>query len=182
MKKLRKIEIVAYDPNWPQLFQELSRIILTAAGDLILRIEHVGSTSVHGLDAKPIIDLDVVISTRDYLPEISVRLAGIGYVHNGDQGVEGREAFKRESEDVPRDGTGRNWPMHHLYICAEGNPELIRHVTFRDYLRNSPEAAKAYEKLKYQLAQQYQYNADAYCEAKTSFIKSILEKVRSEAR
>ena len=180
MNKQRQVEIVAYNPEWPRAFRDLSRVLSTVAGDLILRIEHVGSTSVHGLSAKPIIDVDVVIATREQLPEISERLAGIGYGHEGDQGVEGREAFRREGDDVPRDGTERKWPAHHLYVCAEGNPELIRHVAFRDYLRKTPGEARAYEQLKYQLAQRYRYDVDAYCEAKTNFVNSILEKAISE--
>ncbi len=181
MNKKHKVEIVEYNPEWPRVFRELSRLISTVVGDLVLRIEHVGSTSVYGLAAKPIIDLDVVIATRDQLPEIADRLGIMGYVHEGDLGIEGREAFGREGEDVPKDGTGRNWPAHHLYVCAEGNIELIRHVVFRDYLRKTPGEAMAYGKLKYQLAQQYRYDVEAYCEAKTSFVNSVLEKAMSEA-
>jgi len=174
MTKQRKVELVEYNPKWPQFFSELSRVISTAMGDLALRIEHVGSTSVPGLAAKPIIDLDAVIASRQLLPEAIHRLAGLEYVHKGDQGIRGREAFARQDEDTPKDGTGRKWPVHHLYVCAQDNAELARHVAFRDYLRSNPAAALAYAKLKRQLAQQFPYDVDAYCEAKTDFVNGIL--------
>ena len=176
MTKQRKVELVEYNSQWPQFFGELSRAISTALGDLAVRIEHVGSTSVPGLAAKPIIDLDVVIASRQLLPATIQRLAGLGYKHKGDLGIAGREAFAREGEDVPRDGTGRTWPAQHLYVCAQDNVELARHVAFRDYLRNNPAEAMAYEELKRRLAQQFTYDVDAYCEAKTDFIRRTLQQ------
>jgi len=176
--KQRKVEIVEYNPQWPHFFNELSGVISTAIGDLALRIEHIGSTSVPGLAAKSIIDLTVVIASREFLPETIYRLAVLGYEHEGDLGIPGREAFAREGEDVPRDETGRKWPAHHLYVCAQDNAELARHVAFRDYLRDNREEARSYEKLKYQLAQQFAYDVEAYCEAKTHFVNRILKQAK----
>ena len=178
MKSLNEIEIVDYDPNWPKVFKELSKVLSDHLGDLILRIEHVGSTAVPGLDAKPIIDIDVIISSEGMLQKVITRLEKMGYVHEGDLGITGRETFKPITKDVPRDGTGRIWPKYHLYVCEQNSKELLRHLKFRDYLRDHPEQARAYAKLKRELAGKYLEDRQAYTEAKTQFIKSILKSER----
>jgi GrpB-like predicted nucleotidyltransferase (UPF0157 family) len=107
-------------------------------------------------------------------------LALLGYRHVGDLGVPGREAFARDgAEDVPRDGSGRRWPAHHLYACASDARELRRHLSFRDWLRSRPAAAVEYGKLKERLAELYREDRDAYTDAKTDFIEAILIKESS---
>ena len=102
----RNIEIFDYSRAWPETFADLSSVISGALGGLAMRIEHVGSTSVPGLAAKPIIDLDVVVGSRRSLPSVVTALAEIGYFHEGDNDVPGREAFGRGDRTVPRDGLG----------------------------------------------------------------------------
>ncbi len=179
--KIRHIEIVEYDPAWPRTFEALRAVVVRALGDLALTVEHVGSTSVPGLAAKPIIDMDVVIASRDQLPHMFERLRALGYVHQGDLDIAGREAFGREAfgregEDVPRDGSaGRTfWPTHNLYVCAQNNRELGRHLAFRNYLRAHPD--EAYEDLKRDLARRHQGDIDTYSRAKTKFVEGILQK------
>jgi GrpB-like predicted nucleotidyltransferase (UPF0157 family) len=165
------ITIVEYDSSWPAQFAELEARIGAALGELAVRIEHVGSTSVEGLPAKPIIDLDVVIS-GGVLPTVIDRLRGIGYRHEGDLGVTGREAFTIASS-----------PLHHLYVCQSDSRELARHIEFRNFLRTHPGAASAYAKLKRNLAQRFGADRDAYTQAKGDFIERILsdaERMRSE--
>src|SRR5450432_2481119 len=130
----RPLEIVNYDPRWPDTFAALRNRIADALGTLAQRIENVGSTAVAGLAAKPIIDLDIVIATRSDLPAVLTRLHQLGYHHEGDLGVPGREAFT----------TPPGAPPHHLYVCAADNPQLADHLTFRDYLRAHPETAHTY--------------------------------------
>jgi GrpB-like predicted nucleotidyltransferase (UPF0157 family) len=168
------IEIVDYDPQWPQLFADLSAAIRGHLGDLAIGIEHVGSTAIPGLCAKPIIDLDVVIASRDHLPRVIQALAQLGYEHQGDLGIAQREAFRRTGSDVPRHAPGRFWPEHHLYVCATDNLELCRHITFRDALRAHSAQAAAYALLKRHLAEQFRHDRNAYCEAKTLFVESVL--------
>ncbi|HEY6497445.1 MAG TPA: GrpB family protein, partial [Trebonia sp.] len=132
------VEIVDYDPRWPQTFASLRDRIAAAVGPLARRIEHVGSTAVPGLPAKPVIDLDVVIATPAEVPEVIARLGTLGYRHEGDLGITGREAFAG-----PIGG-----PAHHLYVCAADGRELARHLALRDYLRTHPEQARAYAELK----------------------------------
>lgn len=158
------VVVVEYDPRWPPIFEEIRATVSGVLGDLVVTIEHVGSTSVPGLAAKPIVDLDVVIPSRDDLPFAIERLARLGYVHRGDLGIPGREAFRRPA------GT----PNHHLYVCTPDTPSHREHLALRDYLRTHPDAAREYGELKRRLAMAYRHNIDSYIEGKTEFITNIL--------
>lgn len=171
----RPVVIVPYDPQWPVIFEALKNVYRSALGGLAVEIEHVGSTAVPGLAAKPIIDVDVVIPSREMLSDAIRRLADLGYRHQGDLGVPGREAFAADgADDVPRDGSGRHWPAHHLYVCASDCQELHRHLLFRDWLRTHPAGAAEYGILKQHLAQIYRDDRDGYTEAKTGFVAAAL--------
>lgn len=158
------VVIVAYDPRWPTVFEELRDRAAAVLGTLALRIEHVGSTSVPGIPAKPIIDLDVVIADRADLPAVVRLLAGLGYVHVGDQGITGREAFTAPA-DLPR---------HHLYVCSANAEELRKHLAFRDFLRSHADVAQQYGALKIALALRYADDRAGYTEAKTGFVAEVL--------
>ena len=175
--RINPIRVVDYNPKWSIMFADLSRVILGSLGELALAIEHVGSTSVPGLAAKPIIDIDVVVESRQAVSEAIEHLARLGYIHQGDLGVLGREAFRHSGdEEVPRDGSGRKWPTHNLYVCAKDNEELARHLAFRSYMRQNPQDAAAYAELKRGLAQQFPHDMDAYVEGKTEFVEGILRR------
>lgn len=178
----RIIEIVDYDPAWPEAFAGISQAVAAALGPLALRIEHVGSTAVPGLGAKPIIDLDVVIESPRVLPLVVEALGTLGYTHEGDGGVPGREAFGRGGAMVPADGAGRAWPAHHLYVCPSGSEELRRHLRFRDHLRSHPGDAARYEALKRDLARRYANDIDSYVAGKSAFVERILAVDGGEAR
>lgn len=178
----RTIEIVDYDPAWPEAFAGISRVVAAALGPLALRIEHVGSTSVPGLGAKPIIDLDVVIESPRALPRVVEALRTLGYSHEGDGGIPGREAFGREGATVPADGSGRTWPTHHLYVCPSDGDELRRHLRFRDHLRGQPDSAARYEALKRDLAHRHPDDIDSYVAGKSEFVERILAVDGWEAR
>ncbi len=166
----RPIEVVEYDPAWPLLFADIaSRVQAAFVGGQTPRIEHVGSTAVLGLPAKPIIDIDVVIPSRADLPDAVARLATLGYVHQGDLGITSRESFKSPPESPPQN----------LYVCAEDSPELRRHLLFRDYLRSHPDAARRYGDLKRELAARHGTDIDAYVDGKADFVKAVLEKAQS---
>jgi GrpB-like predicted nucleotidyltransferase (UPF0157 family) len=158
------IVIVDYDPRWPAMFAQLRDRVAAALGPLAVRIEHVGSTAVPGLAAKPIIDLDVVIASRDHLPAVIRRLQPLDYHHEGDLGVPGREAFTTPPHTDP----------HHLYVCAADSAALARHLAFRDLLRAHPETARAYGKLKRSLAMRFGPDRAAYTDAKTAFTEAVL--------
>ena len=170
----RTIKIAKYTPAWAEAFADLSCVLKVALGELALGIEHVGSTSVPGLGAKPIIDLDVIIESPKSLPSLVEALGKVGYHHRGDLGISGRDAFGREDDTVPRDGSGRVWPSHHLYVCAQDSEELRRHLAFRDHLRHDAKTAARYERLKRNLAERYPYDVDSYVEGKSEFISDII--------
>ena len=168
----KPVAVVPYSEEWPATFEALKARAERALGALRLRIEHVGSTSVPGLPAKPIIDIDAVIEGDDQLDDAIARLAAVGYAFQGDKGVPGRYAFR----------SSPGLPDHHLYVCAEDNPELHRHLALRDYLRRHPEDAAAYGELKQQLAQRDPTDRAAYTDRKTSWIERALRLARQETQ
>jgi GrpB-like predicted nucleotidyltransferase (UPF0157 family) len=153
-----------YDPAWRDRFAALAARAQTALAGLALRIEHVGSTAVPGLPAKPVVDLDVIVAARADVAEAIRRLERLGYVHKGNAGIEGREAFR--------------WPpgeaRHHLYVLVEGAAELRRHLAFRDALRADAALRDAYAALKRSLARQHAGDREVYTEAKSDFISRVL--------
>jgi GrpB-like predicted nucleotidyltransferase (UPF0157 family) len=155
-----------YDPRWPQLFETLRSRISAALGSLRVAIEHIGSTAVPGLAAKPIIDIDVLLQSQTDLQHAIERLATLGYEHQGDLGVAGREAFRPPPDVFP----------HHLYLCSPDSREYGRHIAFRNHLRGNPEDAQAYGLLKKSLANRYGNDRDGYTRAKTDFIEAILRR------
>lgn len=160
----RLIQVMDYNPEWPDHFSQIRDRIWPCVRDIAMRIEHVGSTAVVGLAAKPIIDLDVVIEGRSDLHSMVVRLGGLGYQHRGDLGIPDREAF----------WTPEDQPAHHLYVCSQDSLALRNHIVFRDHLRAHPVDAAAYSMLKKQLAEVCGGDIDRYVEGKTDFILSIL--------
>jgi GrpB-like predicted nucleotidyltransferase (UPF0157 family) len=155
--------VVDYDPEWPARFESIRARIAPALGALAVSIEHVGSTSVPGLAAKPVIDIDVVVADASAIPAAIDVLTGLGYEHLGDLGVKDREAFRRPP------GSER----HNLYVCPDGGEGLRNHLAIRNHLRRHPEAADAYAALKRRLAADAP-DIDAYVVGKTDMIISFL--------
>jgi GrpB-like predicted nucleotidyltransferase (UPF0157 family) len=172
---LHKIFIQEYSPEWPKVFEQLKAVYESHLGNLIIEVQHVGSTSVEGLAAKPVIDIDLIIESNQILPEIIKKLGSLGYEYAGDLGIIDREAFRRNSDNVPVDGTNRLWQKHNLYVCPKEGVSLRNHLALRDHLRNNPEKAKEYGDLKKRLALQNPDNIDLYVEGKTLFIVGILK-------
>ena len=168
------VVVVPHDPGWPASFEALRTVLATALGDVARAIHHVGSTAVPGLPAKPILDVDVEIALPVDLPETVRRLALLGYRSVGDLGILGREAFDRDGDDVPRDGSGREWPDHHLYVCPSEARELRRHVLLRDFLRANPARAAEYAALKRALAVRHREDREAYTDGKSELIASLI--------
>jgi GrpB-like predicted nucleotidyltransferase (UPF0157 family) len=164
--------VVDYDPTWPTVFESLRKRIAGVLGGMAAAIEHVGSTAVPNLAAKPIIDLDVLLASETMLPATVERLASLGYVHRGDLGVPQREAFYAPANDPP----------HHLYVCPPHSAEFRRHVAFRDYLRAHPREAKIYANLKIRLAERFRDDRPAYNDGKTEFVKGLLSRARGLGR
>ena len=165
----KHIIVLPYDEQWKHDFLQIKAELTDALGQLAIEIEHVGSTSVQGLSAKPIIDVDVVI--RDYtgLENVISALGKIGYQHEGNLGIAGREAFKYDGKEHLR--------MHHLYVCPEDSPELKRHIAFRDYLQTHPDAVREYSRIKEEGALLFPDDIDRYIEHKSPFIEKIYAEI-----
>ena len=165
----RNIVVVPYDEKWKQCFEQIAGEVSVALGELALSIEHVGSTSVPGLAAKPIIDIDVVIEDESKLDAVVVALAKIGYHHEGNYGIPGREAFGYE---------GKTHLMeHHLYVCPADSLELRRHLSFRDYLRGHPEAVQEYSRIKEEATRLFPHDIDGYINYKGILIEKIYKEI-----
>jgi len=177
VEKKEKIIVLDHDPQWANQFEELKNVLLNCLGTEDIEIEHVGSTSIKGLCAKPIIDLDIIINEDERLQkDVIDKLSKLGYTHVGNLGISGREAFKKVNSKTPNNGSEKEWFSHNLYLCKKGSIGLINHINFRNYLREHPDLVVAYGLLKQGLAQKYPYDIDAYIDGKTNFIVDILSK------
>jgi GrpB-like predicted nucleotidyltransferase (UPF0157 family) len=170
LRNYREVQVVDYDPEWPAVFDALASRVRACLGDVALRIEHIGSTSVPGLPAKPVIDMDAVVRSTAEIPLAVERLATIGYDHEGDLGIPGREAFW--------------WPAgeqrHHLYLLVEGARELRRHIAFRDALRADTTLRDEYAALKGSLADQHRTDIEGYVAGKDAFVESVLRRCEAK--
>ena len=161
----KRVVVVPYDEAWKSAFEEIKNEIESVIGDMILGIEHVGSTSVIGLSAKPCIDIDVIIKDYSAFDEIVRKLGASGYIHEGDLGIKDREAFKYLNKP--------HLMLHHLYVCPQYSDELHRHITFRDFLRRNPEAVLKYSVVKEKAAELFPGDINKYIEYKTPCIEEI---------
>lgn len=163
--KTAKVIVLPYDEAWKTAFDNIKIEVESALDDLIVGIEHVGSTSVEGMWAKPCIDIDAIIEDHSVLDAVVGRLAAIGYVHEGDLGIHGREAFKYS--DKP------HLMRHHLYVCTQDSEELRRHITFRDFLRGNAHAVQRYSAVKREAARLFPDDIDKYIEYKSPCIEQM---------
>jgi GrpB-like predicted nucleotidyltransferase (UPF0157 family) len=162
-----EVRVCDYDTQWPYLFSRIEGELRGQLGALVLAIDHVGSTSVPGLAAKPIIDIDLVISSAYQFPSVKERLEKFGYIHEGPCGIPEREAFRCVID----------LPAHHPYVCETDARSLKEQLRLRDALRQNPELAAQYATLKRALADQYRHDRLAYTEAKSGFIRSVIESL-----
>ncbi len=160
------IVIVPYDDAWPERFWELAGAIRTALGDLALRIDHIGSTSIPGLAAKPIIDIQVSVASFEPFDLLRVPLEAIGYVWRADNTDLTRRYF-RETRGAPRT---------HVHVRIQGSWSEQFALLFRDYIRRDPETAEAYATLKWDLARRYREDHAEYTAAKEPFIWGTMRR------
>lgn len=157
------VKLEPHSEQWHQLFAEEEARLRKVIGDYVIAIEHIGSTSICGISAKPIIDMAVSVEKIADGERCVKPLEDVGYEYRGEHGIAGRRYFVKGE---PR--------THHLHMVESGSDFWRSHLLFRDYLRLSPKAAEEYEKLKKQLAQKYVENREAYQKGKTVFIENIL--------
>ena len=167
-----RVVVVDGDPRWPQQFHEIAANLAPFVEPLVVRIEHVGSTSVPGLAAKPIIDLDVVVASEELLRPVISRIELAGYRWVGDLDVAGREAFEAPAT--------QSLPEHHLYLVVENNRAHCDHWLFRNSLNAYPELRDRYSAIKRENAVLARGDIDRYVALKAAFVAQVLTVARRE--
>ncbi len=136
---MKKIEVVPYDPKWKDEFDKAEKYFQKILSNCNIEIEHVGSTSVFGLHAKPILDIDIIVKTKEESQKATKKLGNSGYEHLGNLGIEGREAFRniKTNPDI-------TWMNHNLYVCINRCESLTNHLLLRKHLRNNKKVIQEY--------------------------------------
>ena len=163
-----------YSSKWIKDFEDIKKEIDNGLQRLHYTVEHIGSTSVPLLDAKPIIDIDIIYYDDKEFHKIQSSLEHLGYYHNGNQGIEKREVFKR-------DGSSSNPVLdlitHHLYVCPIDSKALERHILTRNYLRKYNWARIKYQRMKYELAEKANQNKKTYAELKELYVNEFIDEI-----
>ncbi len=163
------VSIVDYDARWPEVYEQEKRLIVAAIGPWLAGIEHIGSTSVPGLAAKPIIDIFVGVRSLDDAQHCIAPLATAGYVFKPDDTIPGRRYFNKGPQDNHR----------HLHMVELGGEIWQDQLLFRNYLRARPDMAAAYAALKRTLAETFHADREGYTDAKTHFIQLVLRAAKA---
>jgi GrpB-like predicted nucleotidyltransferase (UPF0157 family) len=169
MKK-RRVEVVPYRAEWQTLFEKEKNLIAEVFNQTEAEIHHIGSTSVPGLSAKPIIDIMLAAESLESVEKATPALEAAGYDPRGENGIPGRRYFQKCDEKGIR--------KVHLHAFEKGSHQLYRHLVFRDYLRSHPEEAARYASVKEEAARQYEYEIESYIAAKSPTVLEIEEKAR----
>lgn len=166
---MRVIEVEAYSSDWGRAFAAEAEALQSVFGSSLQAVEHIGSTSVVGLAAKPIIDILLVVDRLAVANALTPGLASLGYSANGENGIPGRRYFVKGADDRR---------SHHLHVFERGSDQIERHLLFRDYLRAHPDAAACYADLKIALAREHREDPSSYQAGKEAFISEMRERAR----
>nr|WP_246722844.1 GrpB family protein [Aliikangiella sp. G2MR2-5] len=159
--KERVLEVVDYDDSWRIRFKDECELLKNVFGQNALNIEHIGSTAVSGLAAKPVIDILVEVESLEKLENCHAMLESHGYKIKGENGIEGRRYFQK----------GGNQRSHHVHAFKQGDEHLVRHRAFRDYLIEHPKVAEEYGDLKKRAAEKCNNDIYHYMELKSDYIQ-----------
>jgi len=162
----RTMEVVESSDRWPEMYEYEAKRLRRVLGDQIVRIHHIGSTSVPGLAAKPIIDILLEVRSVEALDGYADDMRRLGYEPRGEFGIPGRRYY-------PKGGDRRT---HHVHAFTADDPHVFRHLAFRDYLRIHPESAAAYADVKRQAAAAHATDPDGYVAYKHAFVERIVEE------
>jgi len=162
------IKVVAYDSNWTQMFVEEAGKIVLALEEEIVDIHHIGSTSIPFMPAKPIIDILPVVHSLEVAEEYDRAMESLGYESKGEFGMARRRFYSKDN-----DGT----LTFHVHVFEKGDPEIERHVGFRDFLISNSEDARAYAQLKQRLARRFPNDPESYTNAKSAFIQQTESRI-----
>lgn len=162
---MREIVVVQYDEKWPEMFKAESFLIQALLGDVAKNVYHIGSTSVPGLPAKPVIDILLEVSDINQLDQYNSAMVNAGYVARGENGIAGRRFFIK----------GREQRSHHVHAFSAGDIQIPRHLAFRDYLRENSDIARQYAEIKREAAVLCKNDAQHYSALKADFITHHLQ-------
>ncbi|MBY7144892.1 GrpB family protein [Virgibacillus sp. NKC19-3] len=163
---MRKVEVTSYDGDWPMKFEEESKQLHHIFGSEMIEIHHIGSTSVKGLKAKPIIDIMPVVKNISWIDKFDAEMINIGYEPKGENGISDRRFFQKGGDDR----------THHVHVYERGDPEIKRHLAFRDYLRKHPDILKNYGDLKEELSNLFPNDIESYIKGKAQMVSEIESK------
>ncbi|WP_409292648.1 GrpB family protein [Peribacillus sp. SCS-37] len=163
---MRRVEVCPYDKEWAQMFREEAEKINLILGDEMIHIYHIGSTSIPGLSAKPIIDIMPVVIDIYKVDTFNRQMEELGYIAKGENGISGRRYFQK----------GGDHRSHHIHIYQNGSHEIERHLALRDYLITHPIDMKNYGELKEKLARQFPEDIESYIKGKDLFVKKMEQK------
>jgi GrpB-like predicted nucleotidyltransferase (UPF0157 family) len=174
--------IQEYQEKWAKDFKEIKEVINEALLNMNVAIEHIGSTSVPWLAAKPIIDIDVIYGPDVDFEDLKKALERLGYFYNGNQGIQEREVFKRQQ--LTQKHKVLDFIDHHLYVCPIHSKELNDHLLFRNFLIENEISRLEYEQIKLQIAKEANQDHKKYAQLKQikakSFIQSIIERAKEK--
>ena len=164
----KPVIVTEYDPSWPELFRREAELIYAALEGVGIRIEHMGSTAVPGLQAKPIIDIMIGVSSIEQADSCVPFIEGTGYLYRPEHedSMPERRYFERSGSEID----------YHVHMVVFGSRFWKDHIFFRNYLRENPEAVQQYAALKKELAEKYRDNREAYTNGKAEFIQGILRR------
>jgi len=164
------VKLIADHKKWKELFEKEKKTLLSIFEDLEIQIEHVGSTAIPGVLAKPIIDMMLGFSKPEQTEIIYKKLEELGYEDRGERGVPGRRLFVKGPEEKR---------THYLHVTKIDNSFWQEHIIFRDYLRQNQKGRDEYNKLKQDLAEKFSDKRELYTKAKSDFIQNIINKART---
>ncbi|RDW17724.1 GrpB family protein [Oceanobacillus chungangensis] len=160
-----KVRLTEYSKDWSRMFKDEVEILKTVFGDLIIKYEHFGSTSVKEMKAKPVIDMMCIVKNIEQVDLLNNQMDSLGYDVAGEWGIAGRRLFRKGGDNR----------THHIHFYQFDNPEIDRHLIFRDYLRSHPNEVAKYSSFKEELAQRYDTTSE-YSPAKKKFVSEIEHK------
>jgi GrpB-like predicted nucleotidyltransferase (UPF0157 family) len=156
-----------YNPEWPQWFEKIKAFLGEKVAKTCLRIEHIGSTAIPGMIAKPVIDIIIVIEPKRW-EKIKSLLEELGYYYRGNLGIKDREVFRLTDETI--------LPLHHLYVCLMHSTALKEEIAFRDYMRSHKKDRERLNALKWSLCEKFNNDRQVYMDGKDAMVKEITRK------
>lgn len=163
---MRKVEVAPYNEMWSLMFEQEADQLKQILGKEIIDVEHIGSTSVKGMKAKPVIDIMPIVRNIQRIDQFDTAMIDCGYEPKGENGISARRYFQKGGDNR----------THHVHIYETGNPEIERHLAFRDYLRTHPKSAQEYSSLKEELSSRFPCDIASYINGKEALVQEIERK------